>query len=168
MIVAVDVQYLADAGFAAAVTFRQWTDAEPEAEFGSLVRPVEEYEPGQFFRRELPCLRAVLALLPTTPSLVVVDGYVWLDAAGRKGLGALLFDALGATTPVVGVAKHAFRGSAHAVQVTRGSSSRALFVTAAGIPLTDAAQAVASMHGPHRTPTLLKRVDQLCRRGIAA
>jgi len=165
--VAVDVQYQEDAGFAAAVVFRQWTDVEPSAEYGALVRPVEDYEPGQFFRRELPCIRAVLTLIPGTPELVVIDGYVWLDGAGRKGLGALLFEALGGSVPVIGVAKHAFQGSPHAALVTRGASSRSLFVTAAGMPLGDAADAVASMHGAYRTPTLLKRVDQLCRRGIA-
>lgn len=168
MIVAVDVQYLADAGFAAAVAFRRWTDAAPEAEHGTLVHPVDEYEPGRFYKRELPCILAVLPLLSASPEIVVVDGYVWLDAAGQKGLGALLFEALGRSVPVVGVAKHVFRGSPHAVAVTRGSSLRPLFVTAAGIELADAAAAVASMHGSYRTPTLLKRVDQVCRQGLAA
>lgn len=168
MIVAVDVQYSGDAGFVAAVAFQRWTDAEPEVEHGTLVRPVEEYEPGQFFKRELPCILAVLALLSEPPDSVVVDGYVWLDAAGRKGLGALLFDALGGATPVVGVAKRSFRGSPHAAPVRRGSSSRPLFVTAAGLLVSDATAAIASMHGAHRTPTLLKRVDQLCRQGLAA
>lgn len=167
MIVAVDVQYLGDAGFAAAVAFPRWTDAEPESEHGALVRPVAEYEPGQFFKRELPCILAVLALPAAPPEVVVVDGYVWLDAADRKGLGALLFDALGGETPVVGVAKHAFRGSPHAAAVTRGSSSRPLFVTAVGMQLADAAAAITSMHGAYRTPTLLKWADRLCRQGLA-
>ena len=168
MIAAVDVHYAGDAGYAACLTFPRWTDAEPEAEYGALVRPVHDYEPGHFWRRELPCIVAVLALLPRLPDVVIVDGYVWLDAASSKGLGAHLFDALGAAVPVVGVAKGSFRGSPHAGRVTRGSSSRPLFVTAAGMPLTDAAAAIGSMHGAYRTPTLLKRVDQLCRRGIAA
>lgn len=168
VIVAADVQYLGDAGFVAAVAFPRWTDAAPEAEHGMLVRPVAEYEPGQFFKRELPCLLAVLGLLSELPEAVIVDGYVWLDGAGRQGLGALLFEVLGGSVPVVGVAKRSFRGSAHASAVLRGSSTRPLFVTAAGLPLGDAAAAIAAMHGTHRTPTLLKRVDQLCRQGLAA
>lgn len=168
MKLAVDVQYQADAGFAAGVAFRRWSDAEPQAEYGTLVRPIEDYQPGQFFRRELPCILAVLRLCPEPPEMVIVDGYVWLDGSGRTGLGALLFDALGGAVPVIGVAKHAFQGSPHAAQVTRGASTRPLFVTAAGLKLADAAQAIASMHGAHRTPTLLKLADQLSRRGIAA
>lgn len=163
MIAAVDVHYSGDAGYAACLAFPRWTDAEPDAEYGALVRPVQDYEPGQFWRRELPCLLAVLACLLQPPEVVIIDGYVWLDASDRKGLGAHLFEALGAAIPVVGVAKGSFCGSPHATQVSRGSSSRPLFVTAAGMPLADAAAAVASMHGAHRMPTLLRRVDQLCR-----
>jgi deoxyribonuclease V len=38
-----------------------------------------------------------------------------------------------------------------------------LFITAAGVSLERAADYIKAMHGPFRLPTLLKRVDQLCR-----
>jgi deoxyribonuclease V len=127
---------------------------------------VAPYVPGSFFLRELPCLLAVLEQVPGGPGaveLIVVDGYVWLDGAGREGLGAHLFRHLEGRTPVVGVAKTSFAGAA-ALPVLRGTSKRPLWVTAAGVAPEDAVSWVASMHGPHRVPTLLQRVDHLCRR----
>lgn len=123
---------------------------------------VEPYVPGQFYRRELPCLLAVLKKSGAEFSSVVIDGYVWLDAGGVPGLGAHLFEALGKKIPVVGVAKTRFEGAAPA-EITRGSSRQPLFITAAGMELPLAASRIQSMHGPHRIPTLLKRADQLCR-----
>ena len=38
-----------------------------------------------------------------------------------------------------------------------------LFVTAAGIDVAAAARGLKSMHGAHRLPTLLARVDALAR-----
>jgi deoxyribonuclease V len=94
---------------------------------------------------------------------VIVDGYVWLDGGGRKGLGAHLFDALDGRFAVVGVAKHSFHGATNAIPVLRGSSLRPLYVTAEGISPSDAAEGLRMMSGSDRNPILLKRVDQLCR-----
>jgi deoxyribonuclease V len=160
---AVDVQYQDDRASAACLTFRAWEDEKPAREVQTFLHGVAEYEPGRFWRRELPCLRAVLALLDGLPHVIVIDGYVWLDGNGRKGLGAHLFEALGGRAAVISVAKHSFHGASHCVEVRRGKSPRPLYVTAEGIPLAEAARAVTSMHGEHRTPTLLKRVDRLCR-----
>lgn len=167
MIAAVDAHYRRDSACAACVTFEAWTDATPARELATLVHGVGAYVSGQLWRRELPCLLAVLSLLETAPTTVVIDGYVWLDDSGRKGLGAHLHDALEQRVAVVGVAKRAFRGSAHAVAVRRGDSRRPLYVTSQGMPLAEAAFAIASMHGEHRTPALLRRVDRLARHGCA-
>jgi deoxyribonuclease V len=102
--------------------------------------------------------------LPETPGTVIVDGYVWLDAAGKPGLGAHLHAALDGRTIVIGVAKSRFEG-APAVPLVRGSSRSPLFVSAAGLSAEEAAQHIAQMSGSFRLPTLLKRVDQLSRTG---
>ena len=47
--------------------------------------------------------------------------------------------------------------------VLRGGSERPLWVTAAGMDPREACARVREMHGAHRIPTLLKRVDALCR-----
>ena len=105
---------------------------------------------------------AVLARVALPVEMIVVDGYVWLGA-GRPGLGAKLYDALEQRTPVVGVAKTAFRGNDVALPVLRGTSLRPLFVTAVGVDPAEAAACVRGMHGDHRIPTLLARVDQMSR-----
>lgn len=165
MIACTDVGYdnEADRARAACVVLSHWTDDRAASEHVVDVDDLQPYQPGQFYRRELPCLLAVLETLADPPDVVVIDGYVWLDADGRKGLGGYLFDSLQKRVPVIGVAKTKFATATDAVQVHRGGSVRPLLVTAAGIDVHQAAQLIASMHGEHRLPTMLKRADQLSR-----
>jgi deoxyribonuclease V len=163
MLAALDVSYGATGGAAACVLFRRWDDPAEAGHHVALIAEVAPYEPGAFYKRELPCLLAVLGLVSEPLSAVVVDGYVWLSAGGRRGLGAHLFDALGGRVPVVGVAKTTFTGSSFAEPVLRGGSAKPLHVTAAGVEAPVAAGWIRAMHGPHRMPTLLKRADRLCR-----
>lgn len=159
LIACVDADYRTRGAVAAALWFRGWAAAATEREAVRSFAAVAEYEPGAFYRRELPCLLGVLALGPR-PDVVVVDGYVWLGGGGAPGLGARLQAEVGGV--VVGVAKTRF-ASAAAVEVCRGASRSPLFVTAAGVEAEVAAGWVAAMHGPYRVPTLLKRVDALAR-----
>jgi deoxyribonuclease V len=162
MIACVDADYRDSGAVAACVQLRDWADAAPFAEHVERIAAVEPYEPGQFYRRELPCLQAVLGRVGGPMDVVVIDGYVWLAGEARPGLGAHLFEALGRNVPVVGVAKTQFAG-AGGVPVLRGDSRRPLIVTAAGMDAAAAARHVQAMHGSFRMPTLLRRVDQLCR-----
>lgn len=164
MIAALDAHYdeAARAGSGAAVVFRHWDDAVPAAEYSATCSPIEPYEPGEFYKRELPCLLAVLAKVREPLEVVVVDGYVTLGS--RPGLGQRLWEALGGKTAVVGVAKSRFH-SAAATEVLRGRSRTPLLVTAAGIGPAEAAAAIARMAGEFRLPLLLKRADQLARCG---
>lgn len=162
MIAAVDVDYRDPSAVAALVLFSDWTDPAPARELTATVSAVKPYQPGMFFEREMPCIEAALRAAGVTPDALVVDGYAWL-APGRPGLGAHVHQALGGAVPVVGVAKTPFASAAGAVPVLRGQSRRPLWVSAAGIDVNAAAAAVRSMHGPYRVPTLLQRVDRLCR-----
>ena len=68
-----------------------------------------DYVPGQFYKRELPCILEVLKLSDLAQvQLIIVDGYVFLDDDQKKGLGSYLFEALDGEIPVVGVAKRSF------------------------------------------------------------
>jgi deoxyribonuclease V len=164
MMACVDVDYRGNDAVAACVLFRAWTDEASAGQHVVYIRGVADYVPGQFYRRELPCLLAVLQRVAEPLELVVVDGYVWLGNDDRPGLGAHLQVALGGRIPVVGVAKTRFTGARSAVELVRGeSASRALFVTAAGMDVAEAARCVGLMHGPHRIPTLLRQADRLCR-----
>jgi deoxyribonuclease V len=146
---------------AALVVYRDPMFAALDARLVAELDDVAPYRPGNFYERELPAIRAVLAR--TEPvDLLVVDGFVDLDPAGRPGLGAHVHAELG--RPVIGVAKTFFRSATHAVPVLRGSSRRPLYVTAAGLPLAEAAALIATMHGATRLPTALALVDRLARR----
>jgi deoxyribonuclease V len=162
MIACVDVDYREKEAVAACVLFRAWTDADSASEHVERLPGVEPYRPGEFYRRELPCLLAVLRDVAEPLETVVIDGYVWLRDEDTPGLGGHLFEALGRSVPIVGVAKTRFAG-ASAEAVCRGDSRRPLYVSAAGMERVVAARCVQLMHGPYRIPTLLKRVDQLCR-----
>ena len=164
MLVATDVHYVSDAeARAAALVFDTWASADPSAEYTHTATEFAAYEPGKFFKRELPCLlpllRDVLARHPI--HIVIVDGFVDLPAG--PGLGRHVHAAL-AEVAVVGVAKNPYPG-APAVEVHRGST-QPLFVSAAGIGAEEAARCVESMAGPHRFPALLLRTDHLAR-GLA-
>jgi len=163
MIACVDVDYRNDHSIAACVLFEGWEDAEAALTRLARIDKVEAYVPGQFYKRELPCLLEVLGSLTQPLDVVIVDGYVWLGE-GRQGLGAYLYEALDRKVGVIGVAKTHFNG-APAEEVLRGVASRPLYVTAEGLDVVDAAAHVRSMHGEFRLPTLLKLVDRLCREG---
>jgi deoxyribonuclease V len=159
----VDVHYHADGAVAVCVEFVDWTDARPRRESCARILDPAPYSPGEFYRRELPCLLAVLKTVRTMPAVIVIDGYVWLDRDGRRGLGAHLHEALGGSVPIVGIAKAAFASGDHAIHVRRGASQRPLYVTAVGMEVEVAADHVRAMHGAHRIPTLIARCDRLSR-----
>jgi deoxyribonuclease V len=160
---AADVHYLpGDGARAAAVLAADAAFARVLAERTAVLPQVAPYRPGGFYLRELPPLRAVLEEVSGL-GLLVVDGYADLDPGGRPGLGAHAHAEFG--IPVIGVAKSRFRPATHAVSVVRGSSTRPLFVTAAGMPAADAAELVRRMAGRYRLPDALRRADTLARAG---
>ncbi|HST86357.1 MAG TPA: endonuclease V [Kineosporiaceae bacterium] len=162
---ATDVHYPSSGGARAAVVLAR--DARFETVVGEHVvdlDSVAEYQPGRFYLRELPALRAVLDQVDGV-SLLIVDGYVDLEPEGRRpGLGFHCHQAFG--LPVIGVAKTQFQGATQAAEVLRGDSLRPLYVTAAGLSVAAAADLVVKMSGPFRLPDALKRVDALAR-GLA-
>ncbi len=126
----------------------------------AMTATAAEYQPGEFWRRELPPLRAVFRSVAGL-ELIVIDGYVDLDPSGRPGLGARVHGELG--VPVIGVAKSLFRGAVHAAEVRRGRSPQPLYVTAAGISVPEAARMVGQMSGPFRIPDAIRLADRLAR-----
>lgn len=166
MIAFTDVHYDDDSALAACVVADDWADAEARGSLTVRVSPIAAYEPGAFYKRELPCLRAVLEVSPKVTH-VVIDGYVWLDTARTPGLGAHLHAALGGEVPVIGIAKTAYRGSEMALKLERPGSAKPLFVTSIGVESDAALALVQRLHGPYRIPTLLKLVDQLSRSSSA-
>lgn len=158
-----DTSYRSGDGFAACVAFTGWRDGRPR-EIWRATSPVRAaYRAGRFFERELPCLLRVLEASGQRFETIVVDGYVHLKPGIGKGLGRHLFEALGATTPVIGVAKTSLTIAEQAIPIYRGHSRRPLFVSAAGYSPRRAAEQIARMHGPYRIPTLLRLADRQAR-----
>src|SRR5215469_5970778 len=148
--VAVDVHYLDDSIARAAVVAASDVRFSLISFAETVMIPVAApYQPGAFHRRELPPLRRVLPPAGSL-ALIVIDGYVDLDAAGRPGLGRHVNSEFG--VPVIGAAKTHFKTATHAAQVLRGrfTSSRPLYVTAAGMTVNDAARVVRQMAGRFR------------------
>ncbi len=161
MIAAFDVHYRQDdSALAAALLFSDYTDAQPLTTYTQSLHGEAAYIPGQFHRRELPCILALLQQIKHPPDEIIIDGYVMLG--NRPGLGRILFNHLGSNVPVIGVAKSRFEGSS-ALEVYRGKSKKPLYITSAGIDIQSASERIRKMHGPHRVPTLLKQVDLLAR-----
>lgn len=177
MIACVDVDYRNGGAVCACLWFKHFSDARAAGQSAVKIAHAEPYEPGAFYRRELPCILSVLEdgykynKFGEKLDAIIVDGYVWLDAERRPGLGAKLFEALKGEVPIIGVAKTMFKDIDVAVQagvalnVLRGKSEKPLIVTAEGMDVRDAAQKIASMHGDYRVPALLRAVDRLCRSG---
>jgi deoxyribonuclease V len=166
MIFAFDVYYNGNIAQAVVIGFEQWTDLVPKFSAKELIINIEQYTPGEFYKRELPCiLRVYNKIDPTTISQIIVDGYVQLDDNGKPGLGAHLYEALDKKFPVIGIAKKPFGENGKFVrQVYRGQSQQPLLVTAIGVDVDEAAENVRQMHGEHRIPSLLKQLDTLSRR----
>lgn len=162
MIAALDAQYDEDSltAVAAAVLFQKWEDETFVVEYAAVCDRIQSYVPGEFYKRELPCLLAVLGKVAEPLDVIIIDGYVSLG--GQPGLGMRLWDAVDRKAPIVGVAKTRFLG-AEAAEVFRGNSKAPLYVTAAGTDVLKAAAKVITMAGSFRVPTLLKCVDRLAR-----
>ncbi len=164
MIAAFDVHYFDDGrASAAAVLFREYTDEEPETKWVEPMEKALPYVPGQFYKRELPCILRLLEQLEEIPEVMIIDGYVMLGE--QPGLGQRLFECLSEKIPVIGVAKSRYR-SASAIEVFRGQSTRPLYVTSVGLDPREASERIKLMHGIHRIPTLLRRVDFLAKASI--
>lgn len=164
MVVIVDVDYNEDTrcGHAAGVTADSLLDAQPSGVVTATVGDVGEYIPGQFYRRELKCIDAVLRLLPAEAlELIVVDGYAD-SGTDRKTLGTYVFEEYG--VPVIGVAKNRFKTwSVPGAEVLRGGSRKPLYVTCRGMEPARARELVANMFGKYRLPYLIKLADTVAR-----
>lgn len=165
LIAALDAHYAAAAAAGGCVLFEGWRAPDALSEATVLTSAPADYEPGAFYKRELPVLLALLDKLDARPEIVIVDGYTRFGP-GRPALGAHLRQALGGGPIIVGVAKTPYAGAEGAADVIRGGAARPLIVTADGIDVAAAATAVAAMSGPYRLPTHLKRADALARAAL--
>lgn len=150
---------------AAAVAFEAWDAPEATKTYVSHIAQVEKPARGELDLRELTCVMQLLREHRLEPELVLIDGFVHLDAEETPGLGEHLFHALGGSTPVIGVSKTGRPGLSAQFEVMREEEAKPLVVTCAGVDIGAAKVRVRAMHGRKRVPTLMKLVARLAKNG---
>ncbi|WP_344799762.1 endonuclease V [Litoribacillus peritrichatus] len=163
---AIDVHYEKNTAFVAGVSFTDSSQTKPDQVYYSELEVPGEYEPGEFYKRELPCITKLLDEHCLNPSVIIIDGYVYLDEANKWGLGARLahhFSQQGREISVVGVAKNPRKDTPKDWEVLRGGSLKPLYVKGVGLDDEFSRNVIVSMSGDYRQPTLLKLADTLCR-----
>ncbi|MEK8129005.1 endonuclease V [Paenibacillus filicis] len=162
MIIAVDVYYEEKKAKSVGVIFHNWEDSKPLEVITCDTENPHEYEPGFFYKRELPCIQELLKLTDINQiHTLVVDGYVYLNNERKPGLGHYVYTNFSGNIPVIGVAKNAFHDNEAVVQkIYRGHSSKPLYITSVGMELAVAAGHIQRMHGEYRFPHLLKLLDK--------
>jgi deoxyribonuclease V len=148
---------------AAGILFSDWQSTEIEQIVIKQLDNIECYQPGSFYKRELPCILSLLDEVKQELEMIIIDGYITLGTSKKPGLGMHLYESLNKSTPVIGIAKNEFTDTPKECRLYRGNSKTPLYISSIGIPLSAAKSLVAKMHGKYRIPTLLKKVDQLSR-----
>lgn len=170
MLLATDVHYRTHFAKAVGIQFDHWESEVPSSIHEKIITEVAEYIPGQFYKRELPCIMEILKEVDITKlEAIIVDGYVVLDDHGKFGLGAHLYETLNHQVPIIGVAKKQFYNNRkHVAEVFRGISKNPLFVTSIGTDLQKAQEAIQNMVGTYRMPDLLRLLDQKTKSPVIA
>ena len=163
MILAFDTYYFDGKAKTVCLEFTEWNQSENFKVHTEIIDNVSEYIPGEFYKRELPCILSLLNQIDLKKvEAIIVDGFVYLDDEKKYGLGGHLYGKLNEEIPIIGVAKTNFASiEKDKRSLLRGDSQKPLYVTAIGIELDDAFQKVESMAGEFRMPTLLKEMDRL-------
>jgi deoxyribonuclease V len=166
MILAFDTYYADGKAKTVAIGFINWDDKEPKEIFTETLSDVADYQPGEFYKRELPCIVSLLNRIDLTGiEVVIIDGFVVLDDSGKPGLGGYLYTHLKQKIAVIGVAKSNFALIDKSKrEIFRGQSERPLYITALGIDIDLAGSEIKRMHGDYRIPTLLKHLDGLTKK----
>lgn len=162
MILALAVHYREHVAKVVAVLFN-WEDEQPNKIIIEIIKVVDNYLPGEFYKRELPCLLKVIENVTIQElEAIIIDGHIYTDSQGGFGLGGKLWESLNKQIPVIGVAKSPFYSNKETVrEVFRGESEKPLFISAIDYKLDVAVANVKKMKGKYRIPTLLKTLDSI-------
>lgn len=168
MILAFDTYYDDHKAKTVCIQFEGWSATHAENSYTEILTHIEPYIPGEFFRRELPCILSLLRQADLRQAeAIIIDGYVYVNDDLQPGLGGHLYHALSGKVPVIGVAKSNFRGlDKMKLPLYRGESNNPLYITAIGMDPSQARDLIGQMSGPHRIPALLKSLDRLTRSGF--
>lgn len=161
MILALDVHYKADGAKAVGVLFN-WEYAFAEKVVIEYINEVADYIPGEFYKRELPCLLKIIEQISLDNiDAIIIDGYVYIDNDMNFGLGGRLWEALEKRVPVIGVAKTSFFKNKDTIrELKRGISNSPLYISSIGLELDTSVNFIRNMKGDYRMPDILKLLDR--------
>jgi len=162
MILAIDVYYKENDAKIVGVLFN-WKDEMPQNTIIEQITGIEDYVSGEFYKRELPCIEAILKKINLNEiEAIIIDGHIYVDNDGTFGLGGYVWESLHKKIPVIGVAKNSFfRNKDTVKEVFRGESKKTLYVSSIGIDLDTATNLIKDLKGNYRIPTILKELDRI-------
>lgn len=168
MILAIDVHYKESYAKAVGVLFN-WEDESPKEIISIDIDTVEGYVPGEFYKRELPCIIKIIEQIDLEDiECIIVDGHTYINNNKEVGLGGHLYYFLNEKTPIIGVAKKAFINTEQvSFPLLRGESKNPLYVSSVGIDVKLCLKKIREMKGAYRIPTILKQLDQLTKKDEA-
>ncbi|WP_433778086.1 endonuclease V [Flavobacterium anhuiense] len=168
MILAFDTYYFDQKAKTVCLEFSEWNEGKNFKIHSETIDNVAEYIPGEFYKRELPCILSLLNQIDLSKvEAIVVDGFVYLNDELKYGLGGYLYEKLNKEIPIIGVAKTNFTSiEKNKKALFRGDSKKPLYITSIGIDLDEAYKKVEGMHGEFRMPTLLKELDRLTKENL--
>lgn len=161
MILAIDVYYAESTAKIVGVLFEEH-DETPKEIITEQVSEIMEYVPGEFYKRELPCILKILEKVNLKNiEFIIVDGHVYVDNDKKLGLGGHLWESLNKEIPIIGVAKkHFYNTEEVSFPVFRGESKNPLYVSSVGVDSNFAIDFVLNMKGKFRFPSILKILDK--------
>lgn len=168
MILAFDSYYYLNKAKTVCISFNNWSDNSDYSIYSEVKEGVEEYTPGEFYKREMPCILSLLEKIDKQDiEAIIVDGFVYLDDDFKLGLGGYLYKALDEQIPIIGVAKTNFATIVNLKKTLyRGDSKKPLYITSIGVDIDTATENIRSMSGKYRMPSLLKELDRLTKYNI--
>ena len=143
--------------------FFDWEDETSKGIITTIINEVAEYESGQFYKRELPCILELLKQIDLEKvDCIIVDGHVYVDNDKKLGLGGHLYQSLHKKIPIIGVAKKSFINTEEvSFPIFRGESKVPLYISSIGIDTEIAVEKVQNMYGNFRRPDVLKQLDTM-------
>ncbi|HTK18975.1 MAG TPA: endonuclease V [Mucilaginibacter sp.] len=161
MILAIDVYYKENSAKAVGVLFDRKDEVIKDLKVAH-VYDIEDYIPGEFYKRELPCVLKVIEQTNLKDiELIIIDGYVYVDNNKQFGLGGWLWKTLETKVPVIGVAKTSFLKNKEVVnELYRGESKNPLYISSIGCDINKATELIKEMKGNYRIPDILKLLDK--------
>lgn len=156
MILSIDVDYRNDYAVAVGIEFNDWNDKTPSNIYYSKCYEYGEYISGQFYKRELPCIKALINEHNLSPSLIIVNGYVYLED-NKPGLGYYVYDTY--NVPVIGIASKPYKNPIDKYIIYRGNSKTPIYISSVGMPIEEAKVKIRNMYGKYRMPYLIKLTD---------